>query len=73
MAGNAKLALLMEGFTSDEDEDGAGSAPANSETPWQQEFRAYLDGADIVPSEMPLIKWWGVRIDFFCLLWLQIY
>lgn len=54
----------MDGFTSDEDEDGMGSAAADLSKPWLQEFRLYLDGADTVPFGIPLIKWWGVRTGF---------
>lgn len=57
--------MLMDNFTSDEEDDTPAAPTASSTKPWQREFRLYLDGQDTVPAGMPLIKWWGVHIYLF--------
>ena len=46
--------------TDSENEDG-GDETLDPEKPWMGEFRQYLDTIDVVPNEMNIVRWWGVR------------
>ena len=41
-----------------EDDDDEMLDPAK---PWMGEFKRYLDTMDVVPENMSIVRWWGVR------------
>jgi hypothetical protein len=33
--------------------------------PWLSEFCRYLNTHDVIPDSTTVVKWWGVRIQYF--------
>lgn len=58
------LGLLREDDSDSDDSDNEDDISADPTQPWLAEFQRYLDTNDIMPEEMSVVEWWGVRIIF---------
>lgn len=38
----------------------------NPTKPWLNEWDLYLQTHETVPEDMGIVRWWGVRLPFFC-------
>ena len=50
----------------DSESDGDDCQQVDATNSWIDEWKLYIDTNEVVPDEMGIVRWWGVRISFSC-------
>ena len=52
--------LIQRNLDTDSENDDDSDSVLDPAKPWMGEFKRYLDTVDVVPTDMGIVRWWGV-------------